>query len=485
MMTTRGIPRASLTENARFTLTYVLPNLLRGPYIGQPFWMRLTARLDTARWAASLVERLQDRYGGRAVLVHGVTGNALLVLSAEDARRVLQSPVDLYAMDTVEKHRGLSVFQPDGVIVSRGALRRQRRPFNEAVLDFGHEPHRLAERFVTVIGEEIPVMLEHAERHSGGVLSPEAFDEGFRRIARRCIFGDAARDDTAVSNALAILRHDGNWMGYKFWVRRRDAQLAARFRARVRRYAEAAEPGSLVSLFQDAPQEPDTQPAGQVAHWMMAFDALRAAIVQTMALMASHRTECDRAVEEITLADAEHGRGTLAGLAKLEYLRSCFWEGARLWPPVPTLMRVTTAETSWYGTKLPAGTGVLIPSMLHHRDHRLPQAHRFAPEIWQDGSAYGNWWLSPFSRGEAACAGRDLGDFLGKATVAELLRQRRFELLDPELSPDRPLPQTINPIGVRFAVRARQAPPPAPRPSQGSESRLDRTAPSDPAVAGG
>jgi hypothetical protein len=37
-------------------------------------------------------------------------------------------------------------FQPHGVLVSRGALRADRRRFNEAVLDTGHPLHRYAER---------------------------------------------------------------------------------------------------------------------------------------------------------------------------------------------------------------------------------------------------------------------------------------------------------------------------------------------------
>ena len=42
---------------------------------------------------------------------------------------------------------------------------------------------------------------------------------------------------------------------------------------------------------------------------------------------------------------------------------------------------------------------------------------------------------------------------IGTASLAELLRQREFELLRPKLAPDRPLPYGINPLNVRFAVR--------------------------------
>jgi cytochrome P450 len=83
----------------------------------------------------------------------------------------------------------------------------------------------------------------------------------------------------------------------------------------------------------------------------------------------------------------------------------------------------------------------------------LPHANRFAPDLWLDGSADADWQMNVFSRGGAQCAGRNLALLLGTASLAELLRQREFELLRPKLAPDRPLPYGINALNVRFAVR--------------------------------
>jgi cytochrome P450 len=116
------------------------------------------------------------------------------------------------------------------------------------------------------------------------------------------------------------------------------------------------------------------------------------------------------------------------------------------------LVRVTAEETEWYGERLPAGTRVLIPVVAQHRARRLPQANAFAPDRWLDGSADADWQMNVFSRGGAQCAGRNLALQLGTASLAELLRQREFELLDPKLAPNRPLPYGINALNVRFAV---------------------------------
>jgi len=110
-------------------------------------------------------------------------------------------------------------------------------------------------------------------------------------------------------------------------------------------------------------------------------------------------------------------------------------------------------ETEWYGETLPIGAKVLVPVAAHHRARRLPHANRFAPGLWLDGSADADWQMNVFSRGGAQCAGRNLALLLGTASLAELLRQREFELLRPKLAPDRPLPYGINPLNVRFAVR--------------------------------
>jgi hypothetical protein len=445
-----GLPTASLLENARFTLTYALPSLLRGALIPQPFWTELATRLNTGQWAVATVERLAARHGDRSLRLRSVLGETLLILTPEDVRRVLESPVDVFALDAREKQRALEPFAPNALNQSPPALHAQRRPFNEAVLDYGHEPHRLADRFLVIIGEEIATMLETAT-----ALDYERSLAGFRRINRRLVLGDAAADDTALSEEHSRLRGDGNWLGLKFWNRRRDARLRASMNERIRRYVDAAEPGTLVSLFAGAPQTRDTLPNGQVPFWLMALEAVRTVVANTLGLLATHPAARTRVLEEIAAADAAHGRGTVAGLADLRFVRACTQESIRLWPAAPTLVRRTTAETEWQGTVVPSGTRVIIPAAVFHRRRTLPYANRFAPEIWLDGSGDADTSLNLFSRGGAQCAGRNLALLLVTASLAELLRHAEFELLRPKLSPDRPLPYAINPLATRFAVQKR------------------------------
>jgi cytochrome P450 len=444
-----GLPRASLLERARFTLAYALPSLLRGALIPQPFWTEVATRLDNRRWAVATVERLSGRNGGRSLLLGGVLGETLLILTTEDVRRVLDSPVEVFATDAREKQRALEPFAPDALNASPPSLRVQRRPFNEAVLDFGREPHRFAERFLEIVSQEFTAMLATAAD-----LDYERSLAGFRRISRRCVLGDAAAADTRLSEEHSRLREDGNWLGLKVWHRGRNAALRASMEERIRGYVDAAEPGTLVSLFLSAPQAQQTHPNGQVPFWLMALDAVRTVVANALALLATHAAARARALDEIATVDVAHGRGTVAGLADLRFVRACIQESIRLWPAAPTLVRRTTTDTEWHGTTVPAGTRVLIPAAAFHRARRVPYANRLAPEIWLDGSADSDWSLNLFSRGAAQCAGRNLALVLATASLAELLRQAEFVLVKPRLSPDRPLPYALNPLNTRFAVKA-------------------------------
>ena len=444
---TSGLARASLLENVRFTLTNLLPSVLRGLAIPLPFWAEVATRFDTGRGVAT-VERLTKRYAGRPVMLRSVGGQTLLVLASDDVRRVLESPVSVYGMNAGEKQRLFSPFAPDALNGSPPDLHAQRRPFNEAVLDYGHEPHRFAERFLRVVHEEVAAMLTGA-----GVLDYERSLASFRRIARRCALGDAAADDTALSEEHGRLRMDGDWLGLKVWNRGRDARLRASMDARIQRYVVAAEPDTLVGFFTSAPREAETRPNGQVPFWLMALDAVRTAVFNTLALLTTHPAARERALAEVRAADTAHGPGTVAGLADLAFVRACLLDSVRLWPAAAMLVRVTAAETEWYGETLPIGAKVLVPVAAHHRARRLPHANRFAPDLWLDGSADADWQMNVFSRGGAQCAGRNLALLLGTASLAELLRQAEFEVLEPRLAPDRPLPYGINPLNVRLAVR--------------------------------
>ncbi len=318
----------------------------------------------------------------------------------------------------MEKRAALSHFQPHGVLISDAAGRPARRAFTEAVLQPGRPLHELAAPFARVIAEEA------AGLPSAATLDWDTFNVTWWRVVRRVVLGSAARDDTTLTDQLERLRLDANWA----YAHPKRKQLREEFRRRLTGHLDRAEPGSLAAVIAatDAVDAPD-----QVAHWLFAFDAAGMATYRTLALLASHPAEQDRARSEIDGTEP----------AQLSYLRACVLESVRLWPTTPMILRETTEETAWG----PAGTTVLIFTPFFHRDPGLPYADRFEPDLWLDGRAAENPALVPFSAGPAICPGRDLVQFCASTMLAALLRDHGYEQASgPVLSPERPLPATLD-----------------------------------------
>jgi cytochrome P450 len=293
--------------------------------------------------------------------------------------------------------------------------------------------------------EEADALLGEVDA-AGGELGYDAFHRLFRRITRRVVLGDSARDDDDVSDRLAALMDEANGLPSE------PSDRLEAFLARVGEYVEAAQPGSLVSLFAEAPADEDTRVERQVTHWLFAMqDTLPANAFRALALIASHPAQRARVRQEL----AAHGCDTPAGVGAMRYLEACLEEAMRLWPTTPLLSRETLRATAWNGAIVPAGTQLLISNLLNHRD---PDTHdfadRFAPEAWTEGDAAEDWSFNHFSHGPQGCPGAGLALFLGKGVVARLLRQRAVRLVEPSLAADRPLPHMLDFFRARFELDA-------------------------------
>jgi cytochrome P450 len=440
-ITQTTIPKATLGETLGLIAEVVIPTLAKGVIIRRPRVVALGERLDLDGRAARRVQRLRDARGSGPLLLRIPIRSQAIVMDPELARRVLRESPEPFAAASSEKRAALGHFQPEGVLISHGADRADRRRFNEAVLDTGQAMHRLAERFAAVVGEEAELLMG-AVRHRGE-LRWEEFALTWFRVVRRVVLGDAARDDVELTDMLARLRADANWA----FLRPKRRELQRRFFARLNGHLERAEPGSLAGLMAATHQTARTAPDQQVPQWLFAFDPAGIVTYRALALLAAHPKHAARARAELS------GRsgGAPAGLP---YLRACLLDSARLWPTTPMILRQTTGETSWDGGVMPAGTGVMIFTPFFHRDDALlPEAHRFAPELWLGGGPPEGWALVPFSDGPVVCPGRELVLLLGSAMLAALLDGRAVRLRPPHrLGHAERLPGTLNPYALRFAL---------------------------------
>lgn len=368
----------------------MLENLRLASLLASPGPPHLLLERDPLRSRALLTD-LESRYGGRPVLVRGRRGPALLILSKRDALRVVSAD-DAYAPPAEPHAAGLTsdVLRPAFLEIAR----------------------------------------EEAGHLTSGVVDHPRLSARWERVARRCVYGDGAAADEELTRLLTAVTRAGRRRAHRRGRRslRRREILSGRYDARLIDHLRRAEPGSLAGLIARAP-DAESRGLMQAAFWLMGFGVAASALTHTLALLAAH---------------PPHRK---AARSDPDYLRACLHEGMRLWPAVPALARVTTADTSWYGTTLPAGRTVLIPVAAHQRNPRLPYANTFAPEIWLDGTAASEWWAQP------PCAGVHLTVTIGTAFLSAILRDARPKPVGRVLSPHRPLPHSLNLSRLRVTMR--------------------------------
>jgi cytochrome P450 len=434
------VARASLLDSLRFNLLHVLPLGLQGTFLKRPFWVRVVGRLHPDPLGLRFVARLKAKYSSAYVDLRMLTRRTRLVLDPTGIGYVLARSPDAYA-DPPAKHSGMSVFQPDAVTISRQPEWEVRRHFNDLVLSAAVSAP-LDEHVLSVVRDEVG----RWQARGTGQLVWADLQEIFDRVTLRVIFGDAARDDRPVLEALDSLMRRAN----RILFRGRDRRTFDALYTGIRRYQELSDPHSLVGVGQRALCDPLLWPdgklpapevvraEGQVPHWMFAMkDTLTANTASTLALLAVH-PEVEHAIRATLVA----GPVTAAALHAAALLEGCVQEAMRLWPTTPMLLREAVGG-GVLGEYHGPGLQVLIWNAANHRDRDMaPDADRFVPERWTGPGP--RVQFNHLSGGRQVCAGKRLALFLAKAVIAELSTRARFSVDHPRLVPGAPLPETFD-----------------------------------------
>ncbi|GAB3212632.1 cytochrome P450 [Marinactinospora endophytica] len=437
------LPQATAADSLRVALSVLAPNVARGVILRRRPMVALAAKVDADRHASRLLRRLRTRYGTGPLWIDVLGRRMLLLLDAEHVGRLLAETPQPFTPANREKRAALAHFQPHGVLISRDTERDERRRFNETVLEADRPAHHEAAAFLAKTREEAAALLEEVD--ATGRLTWQRFHPAFWRVVRRVVLGDAARDDHQVTDLLDKLRSDANWA----YFHPGRGRLRERFARRLSAHLERAEEGSLAARLAATPSTDGTRPQGQVPHWLFAFDAAAIAAFRALALLATHPRQRGLVRAELDGRDP----ASVPDLVSAVYLRACVLESVRLWPTTLALLRDSTAPTEWGGSHVPQGTPFLILTSFFQRDPALPYADAFTPEVWLDGRADANWALAPFSRGPGHCPGQNLVLLVTTALLAELVRQRDYQLAEPsDLDPGRPLPHTLDHFALDFRV---------------------------------
>lgn len=409
-----------------------------GPIARRKLTVGLLERRQADRRAVQRLHSLRREHDTGAVELALPGRRFIIPLDSGDVGRILEGCPTPFHPASWEKRRALEQFQPHAVLISCGPLRAPRRALNEAALDTGQELHHLAASFAGAVAEEAAILASDTVRR--GTLTGADFTTSWWKLVRRIVLGRQARDDEQITDDLWRLRRAANWS----FAAPRQARRRARFEEQIYRYAETADPESLLGALTAIPATGDLDPIGQLPHWLFAFDAAGMATIRAVALLATHPEQLSHC--ELTEPDQPRLR---------PYLRACVQESVRLWPTTPALLRETTVDTTFDGTTFEAGASVLICVPAFHRDtEELPFADEFVPEIWLDGRADDHPQLVPFSAGPAQCPGQNLVLFVTSSFIAQLFYSLHLELTSSApLSPERPLPLTLNQFGLEFGAQ--------------------------------
>lgn len=132
------------------------------------------------------------------------------------------------------------------------------------------------------------------------------------------------------------------------------------------------------------------------------------------------------------------GRPPAAGdIERLPYARAVLAEALRLYPPSWAMARQVVTERRFDGHLAPAGSVVVMPQWVVHRDPRWwPDPERFEPGRWTGGSdrARPRHAYFPFGAGARQCIGESFAWTEGVLTLATVAARWRLRAV-----PDQPL----------------------------------------------
>ncbi len=421
---------ASLGESLKFVATGLLPSLARGLFKPRRGAMKRLTALDMDTRAIRALSEIRDKHGGDGARLLG--GRLAVLWGAGAIREVLDNSATDYASDGGAKAKGMCHFQPDALTVSRGADWRDRRAFNESVLAYSERVHPLADRFLSVVEDEV------ARLRIGPVLEWDAFEGLWDHITLRVVFGDHARGDQELTGLLAKLMNQGQRL---VGVGEPTDDYYELY-GKIERYLADPQEGSLLSLVREAPQSDRTRVAHQVPHWMFAMrDTLGANAYRALAVIAADPSLCARVREELP----EGG----------ELLEGVLHEAMRLWPTTPLLARETARDLELGGARLAEGTQVMMLNVFNHRrPESIDDADRVVPERWM-GDNPTEYRFNHLSNGTQDCPGGPLVLLLGRAVLARMLSEWSFKLVEPSLPAGGDQPTMLDFFAIRFEVEPR------------------------------
>ena len=141
-----------------------------------------------------------------------------------------------------------------------------------------------------------------------------------------------------------------------------------------------------------------------------------------------------------------------------EYLDATVYEGMRVRPVIPFIVRLVKQRWQFGDYVVPANTPVAVSIVaLHHRSDVYPEPHAFRPERFLDHKPGTYTWM-PFGGGIRRCLGATLA--MAEQRVVLHAIAARTDLIAPDPNPERPRQRNVTMIpnrGGRVVVEHKRA----------------------------
>ena len=166
----------------------------------------------------------------------------------------------------------------------------------------------------------------------------------------------------------------------------------------------------------------------QVAIFFLAgHETSAAALAWALYLVAGDAKLQDKIAAEWTDFSTD---GSFSGLSKLPTARDVFRETLRLYPPVPMMVRETTAPETFRKRALPRGTQVVIsPWHIGRHEAHWQKPDDFRPDRWARKPKREQYL--PFSAGPRVCPGASFAMAEGVVLMSSILARHRVSQARP------------------------------------------------------
>ncbi len=227
----------------------------------------------------------------------------------------------------------------------------------------------------------------------------------------------------------------------------RDLLFARRFRQLThlvsdmmqRRRAENRQPFDLLTMVMNATEKrsgeamPEKLQIDEILTMIIAGHETTASVLNWTWYLLTQHTD----IEQQVLAESQQympldSEPSMADIGQLKFTEQVLDESMRLYPPVWVLTRQALADDHYKGTDIPAGTDILIPPYLMHRnvaywpDPEVFDPQRFSPE---NKAKHHIGAYLPFAIGPRRCIGDSMAIQEMAVHISRIIQKIHFELV--------------------------------------------------------